>query len=99
MLDIKEILERVKTMPLKEVLRDEGEGESVNQQTYEQRLAAAEKKMIEVIEKQYPDPKDRERIFNMVQNYAAVTRDVYSKIGLQCGAALAERLAEETDIF
>ena len=89
---IDEIFERADIQHIREFLLSGMECIQTSPKSYQQRLNEAWEPVDAVIKSKFPDEKEQEKIFNEITRHAAATQDVYTEIGLQCGAILAARL-------
>ena len=96
---ITDIFRRANLQQIREFLLIGVESRSVSKLSYKQRLAAADKAMLDELRRRFPEQEEQEMVYGMIQNYTSSVKDIYMEIGLQCGATIAKQLAEETDIF
>ena len=89
---INDIFERLNLQQIREFLLHGVECCEVSGQTYQQRLREAEKPISEMMEKQFPDKEENDKVSYKIYHYASVMQDVYMEIGMQCGVILAMQL-------
>ena len=86
---ITEIFDRLDLQQIREFLLHGVECYDVSGDSYKQRLEAAEKPVIEMIEEKF---EENDEIAGDIHHYATVNQNVYMEIGLRCGAVLAAQL-------
>lgn len=94
---ITEIFSRLDIQQIREFLLHGVECVEVNTKTYMERLKEAQKPVINMIHRYFPDEmKENEKITDCIWLYSGEIEDVYMEIGLQCGFVLAMQIMSNT---
>ncbi len=89
---ISEIFERLDIQHIREFLLHGVECVQISEKTYKQRIDDSRKTAIDMIKAKFPDMDEHVVITNEVYGYSSVVEDVYTQIGMQCGAILVIQL-------
>jgi len=64
----------------------------IDDKTYKQRIEESRQAITTMIDTQFPDVGDKERLEVEIYDYADTVEEVYTEIGMQCGALLMVQL-------
>ena len=86
-----EIFKRLDLQSIREFLLHGAEGLEISNQSYEQRIRNAEKISFQQLEKRF-SKEEYDEIIADIYDFAGIVENVYTEIGMICGAVLIKNL-------
>ena len=93
---IEKIFKRANIQQIREFLLNDASDSHINNLTYEERIAAADDEMLQFYTEKFPDATAEElnNFTTIMWTYKSVAENVYTEIGMQCGAYIISQLFE-----